>query len=146
MLQSCLIFSNCSIISSWEYNRKCWLVFWLLHSLWTELEWVIELHDCKDNLGKGAKGWIYQVSLPPMTCRVWPQVQPTFFSICSLDFKGICVLFYGLHSERGWIQKKRIKPHHTCQQQVSWRMISSSSLWSLTQSLLFRKYCARRKS
>lgn len=40
-----------------------------------------------------------------MTRRVWPQVQPTFFSICSLDFKGICALFYGLHSERGRIQK-----------------------------------------
>lgn len=132
---SCLIFSNCSIIS-WYYNWKCWSCGCL------RLRWPVaglqqQSWKCLLNYitvwyksGLRSKGWIYKVLLPPMTCWVWPQVRPTFFSPCSLHFEGICALFTGPCSERGSIQNW-IKPHQTCQQHVSWQMISSLGPWSL---------------
>ena len=47
-----------------------------------------------------------------MTCWVWPQARPTFFSLYSLRFEGVCALFTSCTLKRVWYKNEsnHIKP------------------------------------
>lgn len=69
---------------------------WLSGGLWLHFSnrvgVFIELYNSHKS-GPRSEGWIYTVLLPPMTCWVWPQVRPTFFSLWSQRFEEICAFF-----------------------------------------------------